>query len=49
MNQVKNMLLNEVRADVHEDDDHQQVMDPRVRSWRSMLIKQSIESASVDV
>ena len=49
MNQVKNISLNEVRADVHEDDDHQPVMDSTVRSWRSMLIKQSIESASVDV
>ena len=50
MNQVKNVSLNEVHADAHEhDDDDQPAMDSRVQRWRSMMIKQSIESASVYV
>ena len=49
MNQVKNVSLNEVHADAHEHDDDQPAMDSRVQRWRSMMIKQSIESASVDV
>ena len=43
------MSLNEVHADMHEHDDDQLAMDSRVPRWRSMMIKQSIEGASVDV
>ena len=48
MNQIKNMSLNEVHADVHEHDNDQPAMDSKVPRWRSMMIKQSIECASVD-
>ena len=34
---------------MHEHDDDQPAMDSRVPRWRSMMIKQSIEGASVDV
>ena len=49
MNQVKNMSPNEVHADMHEHDDDQLAVDSRVPRWRSIMIKQSIEGASVDV
>ena len=43
------MSLNEVHADVHEHDEDQPAMDSRVPRWRSMMIKQSVEGASVDI
>ena len=49
MNQVKNMSLNEVHAYVRENDDDQLAMDSRVPRRRSIVIKQSIEGASVDI
>ena len=49
MNQVKNMSLNEVHAYVREHDDDQLAMDSRVPRRRSIVIKQSIEGASVDI
>ena len=42
------MSLNEVHADVHEHDEDQSAMDSTVPRWRSMMIKQSIQAASVD-
>ena len=47
VNQVKNMSLNEVHVDVHEHD--QPGMDFRAPRWRSVMIKQSTEGASIDV
>ena len=43
------MSLNEVHVDVHEHDDDQPAIDSRVPRWRSMMFKQSIEGASVNV
>ena len=48
MNQVKNMSLNERHGDVNEHNDDQPGMDAIVPRWRLMMIKQSIEGASVD-
>ena len=49
MNQVKNMSLNKVHADVHGPDEAQPAMDSGVPRWRSMMIRQSIEGASLDI
>ena len=49
MNQVKNMSLNEGHANVHEHDEDKPPIDTRVPRWRSMMTKQSIEGASVDI
>ena len=49
VNQVKNMALNEVHANVHEHGEDQPALDSRVARWRSMIVKQSIEGASVDI
>ena len=49
MNQVKNMSLNERHGDVNEHNDDQPAMDAIVPRWRLMMIKQSIEGASVDM
>ena len=38
-----------MHADVHEHGDDQPAIDSRGPKWRSMVIKQSIEGASVDV
>ena len=43
------MSVNEVHADVHKHDEDKPAMDSRVPRWRSMMIKQSIQGASVDV
>ena len=43
------MPLIEVQADVDEHDEDQLAMYSREPRWRSMMIKQSIEGASVDV
>ena len=47
MNQVKNMSLNGVHADVHTYDVNQVEREYRVSDWRSVMIKESAEDASI--